>query len=91
MSKTKNKTHYRYYLIKESVKIKSVDIEVDLVDIMCWDPWSIPVQFFKTDNNDGIKTLLDTKAKSSDIDKIRAIMNQINFIQDLLLMIDEAK
>jgi hypothetical protein len=46
---------------------------------------------YRTDNNDVIKTLLDTKTKSSDSDQIRAINSQINFMHALLLMKDKLK
>jgi hypothetical protein len=44
-----------------------------------------------TDYNNSIKTLLNIKAKSSDINQIMAIKNQINFIHSLLLMKDKLK
>jgi hypothetical protein len=46
---------------------------------------------YLTDNNDVIKTLLEKKAKSSDIDQKMVIKNQINFIHSLLLMKDKLK
>jgi hypothetical protein len=47
MSVTKNKTHYRYYLIKDSVKNKysSDEVEFALRDITC-DSLSIGFQFW---------------------------------------------
>jgi hypothetical protein len=39
VSKTKNKTHYMYFMIKDSVenKYRNIDVEIDLDDISCYD------------------------------------------------------
>jgi hypothetical protein len=44
LSATKNKIHYRYSLIKDSVKNNNEETDVEL-DVFSYEPERIPVQF----------------------------------------------